>query len=793
MVGRLAELAELDDVLDRAAAGTGGLLVLVGPAGSGKTELAAAAAKAARARGFTVVGGSPTPGQPGRSVWAQILSELEAPAWLAEALTVDAARPEIDAAVRLVATGSSLLIVVDDIDQGGPIAVEFLAQVSGRLMLGSVAVVVTASAPLGIGRELRLHPLTEDEMALVVGADNGAVRHAVWVASGGFPGVARSLIAQLAGLEQDRDPLVELALHARSTAQFLEVDDAYVRLLECAIDRESDDARLARLLSRLARELLGDTSAGARRRALIEDALTRAHRCADRQALSEALDARLHALWDPAAADDRLAAASEIIDLGRAAGDSAQERHGLFWRFVALMELARVAEAESTLAAFQRSARAAGHAEAIIMATSRHAVLAILRGRVEEATRLTDEVAELSRRAGLPDTDRLVATLRGQVAFHRGDRASAEIAVPKLLAIAQRIPGHLYEAMAARLMVLLGRYEAAAAELDRLLPQALGASGPRWLSAIADLVVVAAATDNRAAAAPLYEVLLPYRGRLVVLGGANTVNGPASHYLGLLAMLLQMRDDAIQHFKEAIELEESIGALPWLANSLTGLADALLLGRHDDDLSEASDVRRRARLLAQRLGMAPLLDQLGASLDEWTLRRDGEDWLLEAGPEQARLRDGLGLHHLRTLLAAPRLEISALDLAAGGAGLVPPLAAPVLDPSAAAAYRDRLVALVAELDAADEAGDRDRAVRAETERQVLLGELRRATGLGGRPRRATDEAERARVNVTRNLRATFGRIEKAAPRAAEHLQASVRTGLFCRYDPAPGGPTRWHV
>ena len=55
------------------------------------------------------------------------------------------------------------------------------------------------------------------------------------------------------------------------------------------------------------------------------------------------------------------------------------------------------------------------------------------------------------------------------------------------------------------------------------------------------------------------------------------------------------------------------------------------------------------------------------------------------------------------------------------------------------------------------------------------------------------EAERARVNVTRTLRATIERMAVAAPRAAAHLRASVRTGAACRYDPAAGGPSRWHV
>jgi hypothetical protein len=155
--------------------------------------------------------------------------------------------------------------------------------------------------------------------------------------------------------------------------------------------------------------------------------------------------------------------------------------------------------------------------------------------------------------------------------------------------------------------------------------------------------------------------------------------------------------------------------------------------------------------------------------------------------------DSRGLHYLRALLAAPGREIAALDLAAGGAGLVASSVGPPLDAAARDAYRRRLAELKTELDAADRTADRERADEAEAERDALLAELRRASGLGGRPRETSAEAERARVNVTRTLRATIDRIAAKAPRAAAHLQASVRTGLACRYAPAAGGPSRWHV
>ena len=271
-------------------------------------------------------------------------------------------------------------------------------------------------------------------------------------------------------------------------------------------------------------------------------------------------------------------------------------------------------------------------------------------------------------------------------------------------------------------------------------------------------------------------------------GGAAIAWGPVSHHLGLLAATMGQAGEAVKFFEEAVEFEERIGALPFLAHSLAGLADALA---RSGDAGRAAACRGRSREIAQRLGMAVLLRRLGAPASEWSLIRDGEDWLLTAGEERARLRDIRGLHYLRALLTAPGQDIRALDLAAGGAGLAAAGTGPVLDEAARGAYRRRLGELAAALEAADRTGDPEAAARAEAERTALLRELRGAAGLGGRAREAAPEAERARVNVTRTLKTAIERIADTAPAAAAHLRASVRTGASCRYDPAPGGPDRW--
>ncbi len=60
LIGRSAELHALSAALDRAGEGAGGLLILAGDAGVGKSRLAREVASAAEARGFNVLAGRAT-------------------------------------------------------------------------------------------------------------------------------------------------------------------------------------------------------------------------------------------------------------------------------------------------------------------------------------------------------------------------------------------------------------------------------------------------------------------------------------------------------------------------------------------------------------------------------------------------------------------------------------------------------------------------------------------------------------------------------------------------------------
>ncbi|WP_153414615.1 hypothetical protein [Nocardia macrotermitis] len=709
LIGRKRELAAVAGLLD-SRNGNRPLLV-TGPPGAGRTALLCAAADLADDLGIPVT-------------------------WLAP-----------DVAVPDAIADRPRLLLIDDLDRIG----QHEAEAYIDALPTDAIVLAAARHPVTGTDELRLRSLTEAELGESLSDSRAEVVHGLWLLSSGLPGHAHALSAELTGA--DRLAVLTLALNGPSRAEFLQPDVGLIRLLEESIETALPPRIRVRTLARLARELLADPTAATRRRELADRAVAEARTADDPGVLAEVLDSRLHAVWDPAAAGERLDIGQEIVRCARRSGDITLELRGLFWIFTSRMELADVEQAEATLATYAHTAELAGDTAGLVMVTARQAMLATIRGRFEEAEALTEQVTARGHRAGLADTDRLVASLRGHMALLRGTAGSR---IEELRMLARRLPGNFYEATVARVLVDSGHATEAALELARLLPAVLAGSGPRWLGAVADLAIVAYRCEVPAAAAPLYETLLPYRGRLVVWGGANTVTGPVDHYLGLLATCLG-RPDAEHHLDAAIELSESLGALPWLAASRAAKADS------------------------------PLAET------EWRFARDAQDWRLDAGPESVRLRDTRGVHYLRTLLSSPGQEITALDLVSGGAGLAAPPDDAVLDETARAAYRQRLRHLEAELDAADRAGDSERATRAQAEFDTVVTELRRATGLGGRRRGHSNEAERARVNATRALWATVSRIESIAPLAGAHLRASLRSGHRFRYQPTSDGPARWRL
>jgi non-specific serine/threonine protein kinase len=158
-------------------------------------------------------------------------------------------------------------------------------------------------------------------------------------------------------------------------------------------------------------------------------------------------------------------------------------------------------------------------------------------------------------------------------------------------------------------------------------------------------------------------------------------------------------------------------------------------------------------------------------------------WTLRAGDGAWNLKASKGLSYLALLLAHPHQEIHVAQMVGAGEEVTGD-AGPLLDEAAKESYRRRAADLRAALDEATAHGDVGRAERARAELDALGEELARAVGLGGRDRKAASDVERMRVNVQRRLRDAIERVRAHSPAIGRYLDASIRTGSFCRYSPA---------
>jgi tetratricopeptide (TPR) repeat protein len=169
-------------------------------------------------------------------------------------------------------------------------------------------------------------------------------------------------------------------------------------------------------------------------------------------------------------------------------------------------------------------------------------------------------------------------------------------------------------------------------------------------------------------------------------------------------------------------------------------------------------------------------------------RREGAVWMLAFDHQVAQMPELRGFHDIARLLATPGNEINSCELA----GLeVKSAGIDVLDDKAKRVYRDRLAQLEEEIRECSDADDINHAKQLEGEREAIIAELRRATGLGGRARKTGASDERARTAVTWRIRNAIKKIDATHPPLARHLENSIRTGAFCSYQPEQ--PVVWQL
>jgi hypothetical protein len=530
--------------------------------------------------------------------------------------------------------------------------------------------------------------------------------------------------ATIARRLDDAERLARAALRYGSVFVIAQVHRVLIGLLEealAALPAEDGPLR-ARLLARLA-AALQPADDPEHPVALAREAIAMARRVDDEPTRIEVLVAGTSAMLFFTDPRERLPLDEELVALATRAGDHLAVLRGLMRLVYDHLELGDPTNADRTIAEYDELSRAIDLPAFRWRAPVMRAMRAMMDGRYDAAEALCAEAGAIAARV---DDGNATATLAMQTfarAVLQGRLAEVEERLPAILDLLTRADSLFRRAFRASMLARLGRAEEAREDLE-----------------------------------------------LLVLG-PHVVRHPAHVWLADACL-------ALGHAEAAAKLITLLEPLAHRRFSWSPFAMVM------DGRPISSWIERLQELAARRAAsdVAPVSSGRPAA-ETFELIKEGELWTIRSDTT-FHLRDSRGLSILARLVAHPKREFHATDLVAptGEQGHVED-AGEQLDAQAIAAYKRRLEDLREVEGEAIEHGDTHRAGRAREEIEALAGELAQGVGLGGRGRKASSTAEKARINVRKRLLDVFTRIGEHSPALAKHLRRSIKTGAFCSYDP----------
>jgi hypothetical protein len=558
---------------------------------------------------------------------------------------------------------------------------------------------------------------------------------------------------ELAGHSSDGARIARVALAtAQLGARFATRRDDIISELDRALTLVVDtDADLEALVAAtLARELQHSVAEDRpRAHPLSEHALELGRRSGNPTTLATCLLARHDVLWNPGHASERAEVAGEIIAVAQREDDDERKAQGHLLLANAQLEqgsAAFEAALEACLAILDRLDQPRHR----YTAQTRRACIALLRGDLEDANERIEIAALLGERLREPDTGNVRMSQRLELVHASDDPGELAVFAAEAVAHWTGAPVHAH-AVAAGFYARADDLDAARHHLATVVDLG-GWQSDRsylWSVYVRELAHAAIALADRALCAQLLDDVRPLATSCGVNGAMVAFAGSLAQTAGLLAATLDQTDLARSLLHQAHTTYQRLGARLWQADT----------ERHLDTM---------ARTLP---ASAP---------HPASMRRQGAVWHIAFAGQQATLPHLKGLTDLATLLANPGRDVHALDLVDAADRTV--TTGILADSQTLHAYRQRVTDIDDDIAQAEHHHDTERIARLTVERQALLDELGRVTGIGHRPRPfANTPAERARKAVTARIRDAIKKIEQDLPQLAAHLERNIITGNYCRY------------
>ncbi len=493
---------------------------------------------------------------------------------------------------------------------------------------------------------------------------------------------------------------------------------------------------------------------------LSEEALLLGRQSGHDETIAACLLARHDALWEPGTGAERARLGHEIASIGATLGDVDRHAEGLILEANGLLESGD-ARFRSVLARWFEVLTTRSEPRDRYMIATRRAALALLDGDLDRAEALIEAAGSIGDQIHEPDTGNVLMSQR--VALASARRAPAELRMLAADAVSWWTGAPvLAHAVAAGALAKAGDIEGAEVEVAKVAASGGWQSEGSYLRSVlvGHLAEASVALGDSEMCALLFADIEDIVDACGVNGAVVAFAGPFAHSAGILASALGDQDSARSMLRQSIETSRRLGASVWV--------------RHGEIALEFIEERVAASTPNGADDSEPETASLSLHGGVWTIT-----WQHESGT----LPHLKGLADIATLVSRRDQEVAALELASGQA--VSGVGTDAMtDQQSLDAYRRRLDDLDAERDTADRDADLGRIERLAVERQQLLAELRRVTGLGGRIRsNANDPAERARKAVSGRIRDAIGRLAEIMPGLAAHLDRSIRTGLRCSYSP----------
>ncbi len=368
-----------------------------------------------------------------------------------------------------------------------------------------------------------------------------------------------------------------------------------------ALGEGASDLRV-RLLAGLARvySFVGEWE---RARRLSEEGVALARRATDPAALAYALNSKRIVISGPWNVEERLAVATELIQVAEVAGERELVLQGRLWRLRALLELGDIASVDRETEGYLALAEALREPEYRAAAAVWVALRAMLDGRFDASEQAARHALAIGQQMASEDAERIFA-VQMMVQYREQGRLRELEALPPVVERTSTkyalIPA--WGPQLALVDIVLGRPAEAQRTLDLHAADDFGAFPPDWLwlTSIVMTVELCVSLRDHRRAGRLYSLLLPYAAQNVV---DAVPRGAVAWHLGNLASLEGWWEEAQRHFEAALELHRRLESRPLLAHSRRDYAAMLLARGARNDRARARDLLERALATYRQLGM----------------------------------------------------------------------------------------------------------------------------------------------------------------------------------------------